>query len=115
MRITLSDFDSPPSEIRDKVVKATVTRRIQRSTEGGGAESWVAALDERIKVKRGDSEFAISHLVLSDQWVGGHFTPGVTFWPVQLMLVTDSTLLQDELLDPNKVEYVTWAVARGVR
>jgi hypothetical protein len=73
---------------------------------------WLGALQEPFHWEsKEDGPFEISHLVIAAQWEGTGVQPGITRLPVGVAYVVDPSLLEDEVLDLDKVRYVAHAVA----
>ena len=110
MDLIIRSVKYAPGDKSDHVpLRVTVLRQIPGSDR---PDYWLGAVQEPFHwVSNEDGPFEIAHLVFAAQWEGTAVRPGITRLPVGIAYVVDPSLLDDDLLDLDKIRYVAHAVA----
>lgn len=93
----------------DVPLTITIVRRIPGPDR---PDYWLGKLHQPLRwVSETAEEYEVTHLVVAGQWAEPELAPGVVRLPVGIAYVIDESLLDDEVLDVEKIRYVATGVA----
>ncbi len=104
MRMTITDVDHAPGELYAQV--PLVVDLLKPMGGAQGVTYWLGRLQRPIRWVFDGGEREVTHLVLQARWVGDRIRSGARPLPVNIIYVTDDTLLGDTELDGAKGRFV---------
>ena len=108
MQMIITDVDYAPDEFHEQV--PIVVELLRPMLGAAGPTYWLGAVQRPIRWVVNGTERAVTHLVVTARWAGDRIRAGARTMPVNIVYVTDATLLEDEQLDMAKGAYVAIGV-----
>jgi len=106
---TVTGADYAPEDLHDQTpLKARLIRQIPGPDR---PDYWLAELDRPVTWRRGSTERRITHLVVCSRHEGTVISEDMAGLLIGIAYVTDQSVLEDEVLDFGKCQYVAIGTA----
>ena len=108
MQMTITSVDYAPDELHEQV--PIVIELLRPMVGAAGPTYWLGAVQRPIRWVVNGTERDVTHVLVTARWVGDRIGAGASTMPINIVYVTDATLLDDQQLDMAKGVYVAIGV-----
>src|SRR5258708_7402562 len=111
MKINVNSVDHAPPELEGQTpFQLDLLRKIPGS-DRRGRDYWIAVAARSIRWVREGQEVLVTHVLVAARWQGTEIGPGMRLVPINISFVTDTSLLEDSVLDLEKCAFVAIGTA----
>ncbi|MDA3891569.1 MAG: hypothetical protein PF517_07895 [Salinivirgaceae bacterium] len=109
MELTITEVDYSPEELHEQT--PIIVKLLREITGEDRDDYWLGKVIKPIRWINENLETEITHIVVASRWQGTFIEPKVKNLPIGISYVKDLSVLDDEVLDFNKCEYVAIGIS----
>ena len=111
MKINVTSVDHAPPDLEGQMPFQLELLRKILGSDRQGRDHWIAVAAQPIRWVREGQEVLVTHVLVAARWQGTEIGPGMRQVPINISFVTDTSLLEDSVLDIKKCAFVAIGTA----